>query len=212
MKHKTSQTLYSYWNDIRRDRVAPLRLEIQPAHISEMLPDTFILERADAQSFRFRLAGTRICSHFGMEMRGLNFLDIWGDSDRDMLEHHFAATSEFGQVVTMLVEATFSTGEQREVEIVVLPLVHTGKSIDRLLCSMSMLKEIRLGPDDRIASVKLLAVESVWPDGRPYAATKEMDRQSPLQPDIRNARIVRQDRRQFRVYQGGLADDAEREW
>lgn len=210
MKHKTSQTIYAYWNDVRRDRVAPMRLEIQPSQIAELLPDTFILERCDAQTFRFRLAGTRICTQFGMEMRGMNFLDIWGDSDRDMIEHHFAAVTELGRVAVLTFEASFAASRPLQFEITVLPLVHTGKSIDRLLCSMIVLDKPKFGVEERIASVKLLAAEAVWPQARAQAAAEMHQRQSPLHPEIRNARIVRQDRRQFRVYDGGLTGELPR--
>ena len=47
-------------NEIRRDRMAPRRLEIEPARISDQLLDTFILERAGTSAFRFRLTGTRV--------------------------------------------------------------------------------------------------------------------------------------------------------
>ena len=66
MREAISQTLYGYWNDIRAGRLAPKRFEIEPSQIAGMLPDTFILERIDNETSRFRLAGTRICEAFGM--------------------------------------------------------------------------------------------------------------------------------------------------
>ena len=79
MKQKTSQILFAYWNEVRGSRVAPRRFEIEPSRISEILPETFILERLDRETYRFRLAGTRICEEFGQELRGTNFLDGWLD-------------------------------------------------------------------------------------------------------------------------------------
>jgi hypothetical protein len=201
MRQKTSQSLYAYWNEVRRGRIAPQRLEIQPGHIAEHLPDAFILERCDAHAFRFRLAGTRMCTRFGFELRGLNFLDRWSDGDRAMLEHHLSSVTDTGSVAVFTVEAEYSSGRRASFEILVLPLVHTGQAIDRLLCSMSPLEEPTGAREERIASVRLLAAERIWPDGRPHAIA---ERQAPLAPEVRKARIVRQDRRQFRVYEGGL--------
>jgi len=31
------QTLYSYWNEVRRGRIAPQRLEIEPSRIAAIL-------------------------------------------------------------------------------------------------------------------------------------------------------------------------------
>jgi hypothetical protein len=61
--------------------------------------------------------------------------------------------------------------------------------------------------DERLTTIRLIAAEAVWPEGRPHALVDKLSRQSPLQPHVRNARIVRQDRRQFRVYDGGLSTE-----
>jgi hypothetical protein len=202
-----TQTLYAYWNDVRRDRIAPQRLEIQPAQLGELLPDTFILERSDGRTFRFRLAGTRICTRFGIELRGLNFLDRWTAGDRSMLEHHLAGITELGRVGVFTADVRFESGRTASVEIIVLPLVHTGAAIDRLLCAMSVLEGGEWPANEAITSLRLLSAEVVWPDGRPHAIADQLNRQSPLSPHVRMGRIVRQDRRQFRVYDGGLAKD-----
>ena len=77
MRSKTSQILFNYWNDVRQNRLAPKRFEIEPSRIAPILSETFILERLDWDSYRFRLAGTRICDEFGVEFRGTDFLDGW---------------------------------------------------------------------------------------------------------------------------------------
>mgnify|MGYP002386686614 CR=1 FL=1 len=74
MKHKTSQSLYGYWNEVRRGRLAPRRFDIEPSRISQILPATFILERVESERYLFRLAGTRLCEIFAREFRGTNFV------------------------------------------------------------------------------------------------------------------------------------------
>ena len=51
---------------------------------------------------------------------------------------------------------------------------------------------------------KILSHSLVWPEGRPHAVIENMHRQAPFLPTIRQAKIVRSHRRQFRVYEGGL--------
>ena len=63
MQQKTLQTLYSYWNEVRAGRLAPQRLEIEPSRIAGILSETFMLERIDAASYQYRLAGTRLSEH-----------------------------------------------------------------------------------------------------------------------------------------------------
>src|SRR5262245_12517318 len=87
MKQRTLQILYGYWNEIRAGRLAHQRLEIEPSRIAGILSETFMLERFDAATYEFRLAGTRLCELFGSELRGTNFLSDWSEPDRQTLEH-----------------------------------------------------------------------------------------------------------------------------
>jgi hypothetical protein len=208
MRHPTTQALYAYWNEMRGDRVAPQRLEIQPARIGAILPDTFILERCDSRTFRYRLAGTRVCARFGMELRSLNFLDRWSAGDRAMLEEHLAAIAETGRVGVFTGEALAGLKPPATFEIVILPLVHTGNAIDRFLCAISVVDEPNWLGDEPIRRIRLEAAEAVWPAGQPQrVSARSGSSQAPLLPHVRNSRIVRQDRRQFRVYDGGLSGD-----
>ena len=54
MREVITQALYGYWNEIRAGRLAPKRFEIEPSLIAGILPDTFILERVDNDTSRFR--------------------------------------------------------------------------------------------------------------------------------------------------------------
>ena len=105
LKHKTSQALFAYWDKVRADRTTPRRFEIEPGKIAGILPSTFILERIDAETYRFRLAGTHVCELFGGELRGTNFLDGWSAADRISLVRHFAALVKQGAVETLHMEA-----------------------------------------------------------------------------------------------------------
>jgi len=85
MQQPTSRQLYAYWDGIRNGRIAPRRIEIEPAKIAPLSRETFIAECTDLLGFRFRLAGTRICQHFGRERRGVDFLSLWPLADRDAI-------------------------------------------------------------------------------------------------------------------------------
>jgi hypothetical protein len=212
MRHQATQALYAYWNEVRRDRLAPRRLEIQPARIGDILLDTFILERAGAKEFRFRLAGTRVSSRFGIDLRAQDFLACWREADRALFEHHLEAIGDLGRVGLFTGEG--ETVDERghatlvTFELLVLPLVHTGQSIDRLLCLLVPLDAPSGRPDAPIQGLRLAAAEAVWPNGHAADTPSLADRQLPLNPNVRLARIVRQGRRQFRVYEGGLVAHA----
>ena len=96
MKQQISQSLYAYWNDVRGTRMAPKRFEIEPSCLADILPDTFILERNNGETSRFRLAGTRICEAFGTEFRGSNFFELFSAQDRVTLQRQFSIMARQG--------------------------------------------------------------------------------------------------------------------
>jgi hypothetical protein len=205
MKQRTSQVLYAYWNDVRGDRMAPRRFEIEPSRIAAILPETFILERLTAETFRFRLAGTRICEQLGIELRGTDFLDLWTGEDRDLVQRDLATLARQGGAGLLEAEALTASGQGVRLELLLLPLVHTQNSVDRLLGALSPIDAPAWLGTERATRYRLLRHEVIWPDGRPHSLI-ERNHQAPFHATIQTARLVRSDRRQFRVYDGGRSE------
>jgi hypothetical protein len=203
MREPISQALYGYWNDIRAGRIAPKRFEIEPSQIAAMLPDTFILERIDSSTARFRLAGTRICDTFGIEFRGLNVFDMFGEEDRITLQRQIAVIARHGAVGVFSLECR--TAEKRVVrmELLLLPLIHMRDTVDRFLGSIAIVDRPQWIGHEPIVQSTITANDLVWPEGRPHAMIDGLHRQTPFLPQMQEARIVKSDRRQFRVYDGG---------
>jgi hypothetical protein len=207
MKHKISHALYSYWNEIRGQRVAPRRFEIEPGRIAAILPDTFILDCGEPGTYRFRLAGTRMSSVLGRDVRDRSFLDLFASGDHATVAHVLRQTIDQAPVSVLTLEPAAlgdpvaRTGSQ--IEILLLPMFHTQSTVTRLLGSAARLDA---NPFDRMAAPALQSLvhhETIWPDGRPHAILAQMNRQSPFAPEHRLGRIVTSDRRRFRVFDGG---------
>ena len=81
MRHPAGQKLYSYWEALRRDRVAPERDEIDPGAVRAVLADTFVLEYAPEERFPMRIAGGRTEALFLRQLRGASFLSLWRRDD-----------------------------------------------------------------------------------------------------------------------------------
>jgi hypothetical protein len=211
LKHKTSESLFSYWDRVRGNRTTPRRFEIEPGKIASILPSTFILERLDVETYRFRLAGTRVCEIFGSELRGSNFLDGWSATDRLSLIRHFAALSKQGAVETIHMEAAPLARPSTPFEVLLLPLLHTGDEIDRVLGAFCPLDPPDWLGELPLTAKRIIAHELVWPAGGPTFQDEDREqRDVPVILPTRHARIVRSERRQFRVFEGGLSGDAEK--
>jgi len=207
MQSRSTQALYAYWNEIRGDRVAPRRLEIEPARIGGILHETFVLERPGPHDYRFRLAGTAICEAFGCELRGTSFLDGWDQDDSGEIDRALSQSLRLGAAVLLELEASPADAScAPSFEALLLPLYHVQPEANRLIGTLA-----RLSPDEwdcpRLVAKRLHRLELIWPDGRPRAAIDPLNRQAPFLPEIRHARIVRANRRQFRVYDGGRSGE-----
>lgn len=218
MKHSTSQTLFAYWNEVRDGRPAPRRFDIEPSRLSTILAETLILERIDFETYRFRLAGTQICRQFGHELRGTDFFTLWDDDDdRVTLEHHLSCITRQFKVGVFSFDALPVRDGPEDLgpplspvsfEMILLPLVHTRGRVDRCLGAISRAYSPEASTDleltgHRLTASRLLTAHSDGTDG----GRAQGDRQTPIDGTVRSARIVRSDRRQFRVYDGGRANE-----
>ena len=206
MKSKTSQQLYAYWNELRAARLAPRRFEIEPSAISAILPDTFILERVERFDYVFRLAGTRICEAFGREFRGRNLLDLWTPGDREVVIRVLESVTRDGGAGVIGLMASEPNGRSAAFEMSLLPLIHTGQTIGRVLGSLSALSSPGGYASESFDRIELSTFEVIWPDGRPFALLSRTEAPSPFLRDQGPSRIVRSERRSFRVFDGGRKD------
>jgi hypothetical protein len=205
MKTKASQIVYAYWNEVRGTRLAPSRFEIEPSRIADVLPETFVLERSDGGAYRYRLAGTRLCEQLGVDLRGSDFLAGWESDEETVLTHQFYLMAAQGAVTRLSIELEGASGRAAEFEALILPLVHTRDTVSRFLGVMAAEEPgSTCRSREPLTARRLLAQETIWPDGRPHGLVDKLQQQVPFLPHIRNARIVRVNRRQFRVYDGGL--------
>jgi len=206
MRQRTSQLLFQYWNDVRGERLAPERFDIEPAQIGAILPETCILERDENGEYLFRLAGTRICDNFGRELRGQRLHDLVPADDRVTLSDVMTEVSERGAAGLLDLTATSADGRDVVFEALLLPLLHMSGTITRYLGSISPIDPPAWLGTEKLEPARLASHAVVWPDGRPHAAVASSSRQAPFVQSLVGARVVRVDRRQFRVVQGGRAD------
>lgn len=204
MREAVSQSLFTYWNGLRRDRLAPKRFEIEPSCIAGYLPDTFIIERVDPRTARFRLAGTRISEAFGAEFRGTNLFELFDELDAALLQRQIEAVTSQGAVGLFMISADNGSGLSTTFEVLLLPLTHTRDTVDRFLGSIAPVEKPSWLGTVPLTHRKILSHSLVWPEGRPHAVIESMHRQTPFLPSVRQGKLVRSHRRQFRVYEGGL--------
>jgi hypothetical protein len=133
MKHPSARALHAYWDRLRKGRAAPERAELEPAEIGRLLGDIFLLEHNENPRHAVRLAGTRVCALIGHEMRGRGFGAFFAAEDRATLFGLLEAVAD-GQIpaVASVVGET-DDGRTIDLEMLLLPLRHRGRTHARML-------------------------------------------------------------------------------
>jgi hypothetical protein len=139
MKHPTSRQLFAHWNERRGVRALPERGDIEPAAIRAALGDTFILGAEAGEDLRFRLAGTRMCALFGRELKDQDFTALWDAGHQAAMRRLLATVGE--EEIGVVAEAHVRTPEgfSCDLELLLLPLRHRGRSGRRMLGALAPL-------------------------------------------------------------------------
>ncbi|GJE73001.1 hypothetical protein CHKEEEPN_4563 [Methylorubrum podarium] len=170
MKHPTSRQLHAYWDRLRGERAAPERGEIEPGEIRNLLADSFILETDPVRrASTVRLAGTRLCALFGRELRGTSFVDLWAERPQSFTDPRQLIETVAGDTVGVVAGLTGVTvrDETLDLELLLLPLRHRGKTQARILGALSphcIPSWLGSRPILRLETVSLRVLETAAPE------------------------------------------------
>jgi hypothetical protein len=166
MKQDGSVNLFQYWNRLRDGRPAPRRTEIEPADIKALLADTFILESDSRGEAVFRLAGTRLCSIYGRELKGFSFPSLWRAKDQRLVAKLAHGVFHDKTVAVITYEGTSGSGRAIALELLLLPLDGGLESQRALGIISSSSRPYWLGAD-ALTDSALESVRVVDPDREP---------------------------------------------
>lgn len=143
MQTTTAQTVYDYWSRVRADRDVPDRRDIEPADLRQILPDLFILERSDAPGPIFRLAGTRVCTLFGRELRTTGFPRLFAPDVRAQVSRICANILTRRTPAILAASAYGRSAEPAGIEILLLPMTSQSAQADRIFGALCPISPIR---------------------------------------------------------------------
>jgi len=122
MKHRNSHLLIGYWSRLRAGREVPDQSDIDPRAIKRMLSQVFILDARDSARPFYRLAGTKLCDRFGLELRGTSFYAHWEAQARDRLVLLLRQSLQMKQPLWLSAIGTTANCAMMEMETVLAPL------------------------------------------------------------------------------------------
>jgi hypothetical protein len=137
VKLATSQELHAYWSLLRGARSAPERAEIDPSAIRGVLADTFILEVDHSARYPIRISGARTNSLFARELKGASFIELWQPADRREIATMLKSVADEAAAIVAGVSSDPTGAQALDLELLLLPLRHHGKTDARILGSLA---------------------------------------------------------------------------
>jgi len=204
MKHPVSRRIYDYWDALRRGRRAPKRSELEPADLKDLLPDIMILEQEDPLTYRFRLAGTRICGMFGAELRGKNILDFWSRRERESFESLLFSVKEDSAAAALGFTAFSESEQDVAMEMVLLPLKRDDDKATRVFGSIVAIDTPEWLGTTQLVRHKIRSLRLLWPDNAPRL-TVSAEAGNPIQDPPFEAEMPARRRSHLTVIEGGLS-------
>lgn len=143
MRQAVSKGVYAYWNSLRGERAAPERADIDPVAMRRLLADSFLVEVDAHCLFPIRLFGTKLSALWLEDQHGRSFLDLWRDEDRRsiasaMLTVIEGVTPVVGGAKAQKCEGRTPLDRDMDLEVLLLPLRHHGKTHSRVLGALSI--------------------------------------------------------------------------
>ena len=133
MPHMNTQLLTEYWRARRPPSGSPPRSSIDPTQFVDLLPQVFILGRACAGLYRFRLAGGQLADVHGRPLLGDDFLTLWAPLDRASVLSAMEGARRRSQPLVMSAAGRTASGGDCELEILLAPVAGADGGLDRFL-------------------------------------------------------------------------------
>ncbi|GHC62633.1 PAS domain-containing protein [Limoniibacter endophyticus] len=123
-----SLNLLQQWERWRGRNVVPARHDIKPLDVKTLLRDMFILDIDADAHVNFRLAGTRLCSAFGRELRSTAFATLWQRIDQPVMLNKLGRVITDREADALDVVGVTGTGREVAYEIAFFPLLREGET------------------------------------------------------------------------------------
>jgi hypothetical protein len=139
MKHRSSQLLFAHWHERRAGAALPERSAIDPGAIRAGLGDIFIIMFSRLHGHPVRLAGTRVSALAGGALKERAFVSLWAEAQQREVLRLFDLIANESIGVVAGASARAADGEALELELLLLPLRHWGRTHARVIGALAPL-------------------------------------------------------------------------
>jgi len=124
---------HEYWDSKRNGRKMPSRGDLDPGEMTEWLSDTLLADVTyDPLDFRFRLVGTNIAIHYGVDVTGRCLRELDLDQVAEQVFAEYALTVTTGEPTWFEDDFVSNSGKRMHYERLLMPLSDDGKTVNML--------------------------------------------------------------------------------
>ena len=197
MLHPGSRQLFRYWETLRAEKPFPRREDVDFAAIKAVMPDLVIIERDHLRkSFRYRLAGSRVCALFAVNLTASDVFANWDHFETDVIRRHLEIAQTRFQPAVIRMRLTTDREQQLAAELVILPVQMQNASTVQLIGGVFPFRSAAGLGHTSIAARELVSARVIWTE---HQGTLP----NPQEPIFENAG-ERPVSRNFRLIDGGL--------
>ncbi|MFQ6552225.1 PAS domain-containing protein [Aestuariibius insulae] len=136
-----------YWSSLRTGSHLPQRSDIDPRELGGALESSFILERIAPGVGRFRVAGQKVWSIIGMEVRGMPLTSLFDTSSRSPISAYFEDVLRGPSKAVLPIKAVpLRRGRSVSMKMLLLPLQGENGTADRILGGLEPCQAVPQAP------------------------------------------------------------------
>ncbi|MEK4035014.1 PAS domain-containing protein [Methylocystis sp. IM3] len=141
MKQQVSKELHDYWRSLKGARLAPERNDIEFGAIRRLLANVFILQIDCSGRFPLKMCGTRINALWLDEQKERSFQELWDERNRAAIASTLSAVTDEARPVVIGARNGAGDRPRLDLEILLLPLRHFGRTHSLVLGSFALANE-----------------------------------------------------------------------
>ncbi len=193
--HPGSRQLFRQWEMLRAERACPTREDFEFAPLKTILPDIVVIDRDFLRnSFRFRLAGTRVCALFNQNLTARNVMDGWDGFESDIMSRHLLTVINQQQPAVIRMRLTTDRGQVIAAELILLPVQMRESHRMQIIGGLFPFRAAQSLGHSGIVKRELVSARVIWTEH--LQPLQRMEPESVVPP-------IRLTRRDFTLIDGG---------
>jgi hypothetical protein len=193
--HPGSRYLFRQWEMLRAERACPTREDFDFGQLKTIMPDMIVVDRDYLRSsFKFRLAGTRVCALFNRNLTGNNVLDGWDSFEADLMSRHLMTVINQQQPAVIRMRLTTDRSQIVAAEMLALPVQMRDSHRIQMIGGLFPFRAASTLGHTEISTQELVSARVIWTEHQ-----MALERAAPQQ----NLRPLPDALRKFTLIDGG---------